>query len=69
MKRFFAFYGDVYYPKGGMNDLVGDFHTKEEAISIVEEKHAKREDSKESKWYSDWANVWDSKTKSNIYIK
>ncbi len=39
MKRFLVFAGDHYYPSGGVNDLVGDFATKEEATTEATKKH------------------------------
>jgi hypothetical protein len=39
MKQYLAFFGEVYYPKGGMSDLIGDFDTAEEAIQAITDTH------------------------------
>ena len=38
MKRYLTFYGAAYYPSGGMDDFIGDFDTKEEAIECIKTK-------------------------------
>ena len=35
MKRFFLFAGYEYYPSGGRYDLVGDFDSVSEAVSVL----------------------------------
>ena len=68
MKQYLAFYGDCYYPSGGMDDFVGDYDTKEEAIEAIEKAHLKnRPDDKV--WESAWGNVWDSKDRIKVYTK
>lgn len=32
MKRFMLFFGDRYYPQGGMRDFIGSYNTIEEAV-------------------------------------
>ena len=66
MKRYYAFYGDCYYPSGGMDDFIGDYDTKEEAIQAIEEaqKNNRKED---VKWEWAWAHIWDSKEKIKVY--
>jgi hypothetical protein len=62
MKRYIAFYGDRYYPLGGMKDFIGDFDYLDEAINLIETKHS--EDG-----YLDimWYQVYDTETKSIVY--
>ena len=38
MKRYIAFAGDIYYPSGGMDDIVGFFDTVEEARAAINGK-------------------------------
>jgi hypothetical protein len=47
-QRFWLFAGDFYYPLGGMDDFVEDFHTLEEAM-VIGKQH-------------DWAHVLDTQT-------
>lgn len=37
MKNYLVFKIEAYYPGGGMNDLIGDFDTLEEAIKFADE--------------------------------
>ena len=68
MKKYLAFYGDVYYPSGGMDDFIGDYYTKEEAIEAIKKAHVKnRLDDKVWEWA--WANVWDSKDRIEVHTK
>ena len=43
MKRYAIFGFDTYYPKGGFNDFVYDFHTFDEAKEYVERNRATRD--------------------------
>lgn len=61
MKRYFAFYGECYYPSAAMGDFIGDFDTEKEAIEAIEKKHLK-ENPKDEEWRWVWAIVWDSET-------
>lgn len=68
MKQYFAFYGDSYYPRGGMDDFVGDYDTIQEAIEAIEKAHLKnRPDDKVWEWA--WCNVWDSKDRIEVHTK
>ena len=62
MKRYLAFYGEVYYPGAGMQDSIGDFHTKDEAISAINDKNKNLPSSTD-----DWGCVWDSMDRSRVY--
>ena len=66
MKRYLVFYGSIYYPVGGMNDFIGDFDTKEDAIKLIETTNEKEDD---GDFEYRWANVWDSKDRIEIYSK
>lgn len=39
MKRYTVFYFNLYYPKGGMNDLIGSFDSVKEATDSLFEHH------------------------------
>ena len=65
MKRYLAFYGDCYYPSGGMGDFIGDFDTKEEAIQAIEEAHIeKRPDDLEWEWA--WVQIYDTEKREMV---
>jgi len=68
MKQYLAFYGDSYYPSGGMDDFVGDYDTKEEAIESIEKAHLKHRPNDKA-WEWDWGNVWDSKDRIEVHTK
>ena len=59
MKRYLAFYGDDYYPIGGMGDFIGDYDTKEEAIQAIEEAHKKNRPD-DLKWEWAWKQIYDT---------
>lgn len=59
MKKYLAFYGDNYYPSGGMGDFIGDFDTKEEAIQAIEEAHKKNRPN-DTKWQWVWKQIYDT---------
>lgn len=48
-KRYFAFYGDVYYPSGGMDDFVGSYETIADAKQAIETYHKKNRP-KDEEW-------------------
>jgi len=66
MKRYLAFYGSVYYPCGGMDDFIGDFETKQEAIDSIELKN-KKEDGGNFNYC--WGNVYDTEDRIETYTK
>lgn len=55
MKRFLAFSGCDYHPRGGMEDFVGDFDALDAAVSFVRSFKAEGEVGEEFKW----GNVFD----------
>jgi len=68
MKNYLAFYGYNYYPAGGMDDFIGDYDTKEEAIQAIEEAHKKDLPDDET-WNWVWANVWSIKDREKVFSK
>lgn len=74
MKRYLAFYGEVYYPNRGMDDLVGDFDTMEEALEAITLK-AKAEliegyyKNEEHLFSSRWANIYDTELRKEVYLR
>lgn len=68
MKRYLAFYGDVFYPSGGINDLIGHYDSKEEAINAIHEEHNKY-CYNEDYWGLNWAHVYDKVDELKVYIK
>ena len=66
MKQYLAFYGDCCYPSGGIDDFIGDYDTKKEAI---EKAHLKIHGTDDKVWEWDWGDVWDSKDRIKVYTK
>lgn len=62
MKQYFAFYGDCYYPSGGMDDFIGDFDTEEEALQAIKKEYAKI-----ITYDSFWSQIWDTVNNIEIY--
>lgn len=57
MNRYLAFFGDSYYPNGGMEDFLSDhdnFHDAMEAIRLAKEAHPK------TFFSSRWNHVYDT---------
>ena len=73
MKRYLAFFGDNYYPEGGMNDFAGDFDTYAEAMNCIEETLSIEKQLLEGyyenkkKWCNHWADVYDTKERKTIF--
>lgn len=65
MKRYFAFYGDCYYPSGGMGDFVGDFDTVDECNNYIDLLHSKNRPN-DIIWEWAWKSIWDSQNKTYI---
>jgi hypothetical protein len=67
MNRYLVFYGDDYYPCGGIHDFVGDFASLEECKAAIIRSHLKfRPDDTEWEWA--WNHIWDSLKKETIVI-
>ena len=68
MKRYLAFYGDVYHAVGGMSDFIGDFDTKEAAIKKTEKEHLENRP-EDLRWEWAWCSVWDSQDRVEVHEK
>lgn len=72
MKRFLLFFGNVYYPSGGMEDLLSDHDTLEEALSAFDEKLKlelldKFYENKDELMRYRWANIYDTELRSEVW--
>ena len=73
MKRYLAFFGDDHYPRGGMDDFIGDFDTEEEAQKAIvdalneDKKGASKYYSTLPKWSTHWADVFDTVKREKVY--
>lgn len=56
MKRFLLFYGDVYYPNGGMDDFKGSYDTLEEAMKEKDSNYNYKVNYK----VHGWVHIWDT---------
>jgi hypothetical protein len=65
MKRYLVFYGDCYYPSGGINDFIGDFDNIQDCEKAIELKH-KENRSDDDKWEWAWKQIYDTKTKTDL---
>lgn len=68
MKKYLAFYGSNYYPSGGMDDFIGDFDSKEDAIDFVIKQHEK-ENPNDTEWEYHWGNVYDTENRIQVFNK
>ena len=67
MKQFLAFFGETFYPKGGMSDLIGEFDTLEEAIQAITDAH-REHDIHNHGWDGHvWCHVYDIENRAFIY--
>lgn len=66
MKRYLAFYGDCFYPSGGMDDFIGDFDEKEDAIIFIAKTHINHRPD-DLKWEFAFAKVWDTENMIEVY--
>ncbi len=66
MKNFLAFYLTRDNPQGGMDDLIGDFDTLDEAINAID--HWKwQHDPEDYEWNVTWASVYSLRDKGYVY--
>lgn len=63
LKRYLAFCGWIYYPDGGIKDMVGDFDSIEEATDAIKIKL------KPDLEVGVWGHIWDSETRSIVWEK
>lgn len=68
MKQYLAFYGEDYYPKGGMMDFIGDFKYLDEAIEYIQNQHRHNKD-KDTRidWGSEWGAVYCTKSRTHVW--
>lgn len=72
LKRFLAFYGSVYYPRGGWGDFLDDCETLEEAkkkLLAKEMKECPPEDGYNNAWKFSWAQIFDTETKKIVWTE
>ena len=78
MKRYLAFFGAHYYPAGGMYDLLNDFDTIDECKNAIDKKVIEDfipddgdtiEEHLRYQWEYRWANIYDTKTKKEVWSK
>jgi hypothetical protein len=55
--RYFLFGGQVYYPRGGMDDINSEWHTEQEALTEAHKRFPYGTDG-----YDYWWHIYDSKT-------
>lgn len=69
MKRYWTFFGDKYYPLGGMKDFVGDFEDKFDAIDALVEHESKHNSGQHKAriWSDFWAYVYDMETQEIVW--
>ena len=68
MKRYWAFYGDDYYPRGGMEDFIGSFDDRDDAIKAIKEAHTKNSP-EDLNWSCSWGHVWDTHDDLEVWSK
>jgi hypothetical protein len=71
MKRFLVFFGDKYYPSGGMDDFVSDHVLIEEALdalaSKVEASMLNRDIYSFANWELCWGHIYDAASNSRAF--
>jgi len=65
MKRYLVFYGELYYPNGGMRDFIGDFDNLTDAIVHLNTHHNEYSEGHDVQI---WGNVYDSIDRKLVYI-
>jgi hypothetical protein len=67
MKQYLAFFGETYYPLGGMTDLIGDYDSVEDAIQAIHDAH-KKYDIHSHGWNGHvWCHVYDTQKHDFVY--
>lgn len=64
MKKYLAFYGEIYYPSIGMGDFIGDFDTLEEAIEHINKTNL---DKDKGLWDYHWGSIYDTELKEEVW--
>ncbi len=62
MKRYLVFAGDMFYPRGGMEDFYMDFDDSKEAIECAD-----CQVDPGAEGYYEWASVFDSEKRMHVY--
>lgn len=70
-KRYLLFYGDIYYPQGGMDDYKNSFDSLEEAVIFVDTyiNENKIYDTVQEEWEYRWAHVYDITTMNKVWAR
>lgn len=70
MERYMLFMGRPYYPKGGINDFIGDYTTLEaalEAWDYLKKPYGSKDDYLEEEKDRSWAHIYDIQTKTKVW--
>jgi hypothetical protein len=72
MKRYMLFWGDNYYPNGGMDDFIGDYDTMDEAMQVFDSKVKEEIDNsyyenKEQVMTYRWAMIYDLEKREKVW--
>ena len=63
MNRYLSFFGDEFFPNGGMDDFLGDYEDLFEAKEAITSKQLK------TMLTSSWGHVYDTVNKEIVYKK
>ena len=72
LKRFLAFHGSAYYPRGGWADFFEDFETLDEAKKKLLAKELEKRPPElgyETPWVHSWAQIFDTKTQKIVWTE
>lgn len=62
MKRYLIFFGDCYYPQGGMKDYYSDYDEKDNVLAAA--RAIQKTHSRVGSW---WIDVYDTEIRESIY--
>lgn len=63
MNRYLAFFGDEFFPNGGMGDFLGDYKSLKDAREAITTKELK------CMLKASWGHVYDTVNKEIVYKK
>jgi len=63
MNRYLAFFGDEFFPNGGMDDFVGSYKSLKEAREAITTKELRM------MLKASWGHVYDTVNKEIVYTK